>query len=239
MIKIEKIYGRITVKIFGAKLSFLLPARKKNKYISLGYNCFVRTILTRYGIKPRRKQGELSCPFDLLLVSPSTIASLLENKFEGITSSLRHDEENDYWFNDDINAAFFHDHGMSAEQIQARYRKRAENFINISNKPEELKYIIVCKKNECKVSDLNRIYESLKSYRQDKPFKFIVSAFYYDTEKDCDIQSGLNPNIIYNQYKTEIPLHDFFMIWFSEKRFGDKKWIQNLYKNFIHDIVEA
>ena len=39
---------------------------KKYEIVSLGVNCLPRTILTRHGIKPRKADGELSCPFDLV-----------------------------------------------------------------------------------------------------------------------------------------------------------------------------
>ena len=35
------------------------------KIVSLGCNCFPRTIPTLWGLKPRKKQGEKGCPFDL------------------------------------------------------------------------------------------------------------------------------------------------------------------------------
>ena len=68
LFKFEKIYGRVFIKVFGVNISFVMPPKICNYYISLGQNCFVRTILTRYGIKAKRKQGELSCPFDLFFL---------------------------------------------------------------------------------------------------------------------------------------------------------------------------
>lgn len=48
---------------------FLDAQHEKNIYgykiVSLGCDCFSRTIPTLWGIKPRKKQGEKGCPFDL------------------------------------------------------------------------------------------------------------------------------------------------------------------------------
>jgi len=49
--------------------------------VSLGQNCLPRTLSTRWGIKKTRAEGELTCPFDLAIHTPSAIKAVLENSF--------------------------------------------------------------------------------------------------------------------------------------------------------------
>ena len=61
---------------------------KKYEIVSLGINCLPRTILTRGGIKPRKKDGELSCPFDLVAHPTEVILKCLQTNFEGYFDDL-------------------------------------------------------------------------------------------------------------------------------------------------------
>ena len=61
---------------------------KPYEIVSLGVNCLPRTILTRWGIKPKKADGELSCPFDLVAHSPETILKCLQTNFEGYFDDL-------------------------------------------------------------------------------------------------------------------------------------------------------
>ena len=64
---VDKFLNRVNVSLFGLKFKFRLPLNKTNYYVSLGKNCFVRCKLTTCGLKSKRKQGELSYPFDFPL----------------------------------------------------------------------------------------------------------------------------------------------------------------------------
>lgn len=55
--------------------------------LSLGGDCFCRTVLTRWGLKRTAKLGEHSGPFDLAVTYPETVAALLENDFAGFMDS--------------------------------------------------------------------------------------------------------------------------------------------------------
>ena len=128
----------------------ILSARKENaellkdcstKVISLGSDCLPRTVLTRWGIKPSRAQGELSCPFDLAGCTYDGVLRLLRDDFKdlvnpdclkmlsshnahfGIPMPANHQygltfnhERGDYWIEDDF------------KNLISRYRKRVDNF---------------------------------------------------------------------------------------------------------------
>ena len=54
---------------------------KKYEIISLGCNCIPRTIMTRQKIKPSKAEGELSCPFDLVVHTAKRVSYYIENQF--------------------------------------------------------------------------------------------------------------------------------------------------------------
>ena len=62
--------------------------KKKYEIVSLGVNCLPRTILTRLGIKPCKADGELSCPFDLVMHKLDRITYYLSNNFEDYFDDL-------------------------------------------------------------------------------------------------------------------------------------------------------
>jgi len=59
------------------------------KIVCLGYDCCMRTILTKCGYKPSKKNGELSMPFDLTIHPYESVCAYLKNDFsnyfDGIT----------------------------------------------------------------------------------------------------------------------------------------------------------
>ena len=62
--------------------SFLQKKELKQTIISLGSNCFVRSVLTRHGLIQDRRQGYLSCPFDLCHSYLKAIIHFVDTNFE-------------------------------------------------------------------------------------------------------------------------------------------------------------
>lgn len=54
---------------------------KKSKIVSLGFDCCMRTILTKLKYKPSKKEGELSMPFDLTIHPYETMCEYLQTDF--------------------------------------------------------------------------------------------------------------------------------------------------------------
>jgi tetratricopeptide (TPR) repeat protein len=121
--------------------------RKKNlaelaefnyKIISLGFDCLPRTIATRWGIKPSRSQGELSCPFDLAFHSYSNICNLLNNDFDDYLNpqylDLVIDENNPCETmvrNTKYFCKFVHENGTIWQENEfQRFRNRYEHRVN-------------------------------------------------------------------------------------------------------------
>lgn len=56
--------------------------KQKPKIVSLGYDCCMRTILTKLKYKPSKKEGELSMPFDLTIHPYETMCEYLQTDFK-------------------------------------------------------------------------------------------------------------------------------------------------------------
>lgn len=124
---------------------------KWDKYtiISLGTNCFTRTLLTKSFIKPSKNQGEKSMPFDLVrsISCLDRTLDLLESDFNGYFDNLEEldvlSEENEYrcectrfehpegkvmFANDYLESDYIHDGGLTRDEFIKRYTDRINNF---------------------------------------------------------------------------------------------------------------
>lgn len=210
----KKVLGRIWLEILGIKMLFVIPARKKNYYISLGTNCFSRRILTDYGIKPKKKQGELSCPFDLCITPLESIITLLEMDFNGFLDTLVYNDdckEWKMWINTQYDIKFAHDGDLSLEKFKTRYSDRIKNFKYICEHSNFVKFIITLYNNNFSYENLNRLYDSLYKFRKGKDFKLIVFSVIDDNSPILSL-SELNPKIIFKELKTT-SVDEFYANW--------------------------
>lgn len=224
IISYKKLLGKFKLEMFGIKLTYTCCHKKLNSYISLGTNCFVRRIFTEYGLKPKKKQGELSCPFDLCHMSVKSVAEILENNFYDFTDNITaYGDENTTlrWFNKKYSIGFNHDTTLTLNEFKERYQKRIENFRNISHNAKFLTYAMaVYNRNFCP-EDLNRIYNALLKLRNGQDFEFIVLSFVDNSspEKSFNI-NNLNPSIKYNEYDVR-NIKKFMSEWFHKNGVSD------------------
>lgn len=106
-----------------------------SRFVSIGEDCFSRTLLTRWGFKPPAKLGEKSGPFDLAIHPLSSIINLLKNNFEDYltTHHLRYDNERQVVLNDKYGVLFNHEVGSEwandeFSKLRETYYRRIENF---------------------------------------------------------------------------------------------------------------
>lgn len=178
---------------------------KKCEIVSLGINCLPRTVLTRGGIKPRKAEGELSCPFDLVAHPAETVLKCLQTNFEGYFDDLFFKLRKKHFFDfrgkgmwqKEDGTRFFHDKDCKKndrEKLVQRVKKRIENFNNIVNSDKPIVFVMsVYSETIC----IDEIYEILKKIRKDKPFEFVVIAFNTAIEsknKDINILELPFPN---------------------------------------------
>jgi len=125
-----------------AKLIDMARIRQKNllKYqgssvISLGLDCFSRTVTTRWGLKRSRRLGERSGPFDLSVHPPLVIEKLLLSGFAGYLDSknLSFSTENKFCVNTKWSVNFNHEVGPDYanddfHKLRAVYASRIASF---------------------------------------------------------------------------------------------------------------
>ncbi|MGL4757902.1 MAG: DUF1796 family putative cysteine peptidase [Patescibacteria group bacterium] len=145
-----------------AQQNKILLQDRHYKIISLGYDCLPRTVATFWGLKPRKKSGELTCPFDLSLHPYESVIEAIETDFSNylnpsfLTSHLvekSYDESEKFVCikNTHYNCIFSHERreefrNNNFAKLIDLYRTRINNFYQYLNSSPVL-FIIHCKQN--------------------------------------------------------------------------------------------
>lgn len=119
----------IYTRIKHIDLLFKFPQEKlyekyNHKYIIIpfGENCFPRTLTSINGIKPYRKEGELTCPFDQVCSCLTDNVDLLVNNFDGFFDNLElyknEVTKNYYYKNIKYNISFIHEENPSLKNLK-------------------------------------------------------------------------------------------------------------------------
>ncbi|MGL4758153.1 MAG: DUF1796 family putative cysteine peptidase [Patescibacteria group bacterium] len=132
------------------------------KIVSLGYDCLPRTVATFWGLKPRKKSGELTCPFDLSLHPYTSVIEAIKTDFSNylnpnfLASHLveKSYDENDKFIcikNTYYNCIFSHERreefrNNNFAKLIALYKTRINNFYQYINSSPIL-FIIHSKQN--------------------------------------------------------------------------------------------
>jgi hypothetical protein len=141
---------------FGSMLQLAIERRQNLSryadiaFVSVGEGCLSRAVLTRWGMKPPRKLGEPSGPFDLSIHPVSATVALLESDFaEWIDPDrLRFSEEDGYVVNPDLGVSFNHEVGEkynepgSFEKIRTIYERRLENFRRVLSEAPTICFVL-------------------------------------------------------------------------------------------------
>lgn len=203
MIKIEKVpeKNRIILHIFKMKIYFKdnlryyllspfvqilklfsnfyffvrrLNIKKNYKIISLGTYCFSRVITTANKLKPRRKEGEKTCPFDLASFSDfNSIINLVDTNFFNFYNDLDKDEQK-CWCNKNIGVIFPHDNELSKEQFIERYNKRIENLYGYFKDENTHKFILISSSSFIEIYQIEALICVLKKYINKEDFDIIL-----------------------------------------------------------------
>jgi len=151
--------------------------RNENKIIPLGQNCMPRTVLTRFKIKPAKKQGELTYPFDLAVFGMREITKILKNDFSEFFSNLEYNGK--IWIKrntaDENNNCieFHHEKNLKVkdrDKLIQIYTARIENFRNAVMQDNPIIFFQITSD----VLEAENQYNELKRIRADKPFKFLI-----------------------------------------------------------------
>ncbi len=167
-----------------------------NTFISLGENCFTRTVLTRHNVKATKEQGELSMPFDLCVNSIRNTSKLIQNDFAGYFDNLEFDHDKNIYVNNSHCTLYTHDVDCSPqnpEKIITRYANRIANFRNIIDTQDAI-FVATSVNPAINVDDINSLYQELKAKYQHHKFKLI---FINIAREEITDASKLNKDIVH------------------------------------------
>ena len=151
-----------------------LNIKKNYKIISLGTYCFSRVITTANKLKPRRKEGEKTCPFDLASFSDfNSIINLVDTNFLNFYNDLDKDEQK-RWCNKNIGVIFPHDNELSKEQFIERYNKRIENLYGYFKDENTHKFILISSSSFIEIYQIEALIRVLKKYMNKEDFDIIL-----------------------------------------------------------------
>jgi hypothetical protein len=119
-------------------------------FVAVGEGCLSRAVLTRWGMKPSRKLGESTGPFDLSIHPLSATVALLESDFTGWMDPdrLRFSAADGYVVNPDLDVSFNHEVGQeynqpgSFEKIRTIYERRLENFRRVLDEAPTICFVL-------------------------------------------------------------------------------------------------
>lgn len=147
---------------------------KNFKIIPLGKYCFPRVITTINKLKPKKKRGEKSCPFDLAFFYDfDEITKLIDTKFSNFYDDLIYNDKNQ-WVNDKVKAFLNHEGGFSKEQIIERYNKRIQNMFDYFANKSFYKFILIASFEEVSASQLESLEKALEKYMAQNEFSIIL-----------------------------------------------------------------
>lgn len=161
--------------------------------VSLGCNCIARTILTRHNIKPRKSQGELSCPFDLAIHHTKRVSYYLENDFEGYFDDLKCEpykrnfldfRGRGVWSKND-GTKFNHDKDCGVkdhDKLVNRIESRIKNLRSILNSDKPILFVQGLVDNE----DVENLYNVLSKLRNGKDFRLLIYDFKHNISKSYE-----------------------------------------------------
>lgn len=198
---------------------------KETKYyiVSLGPNCFPKTVLTRWKLKRIKAHGEVTLPFDLAWFhNTKYITEFIENNFQNFFENMKYIEDIKRWDNfGKINFSHESCFGPNDENLLIEmYTNRINNF-KATLKTEKPILFVQFLKDASVGEDIQRLYNILCKIRQDKPFELLI----IDTD---DIIQTSPKNI--NVYKIKMPYENYDL--YSEKCFKSKPGI-----NFEKQII--
>jgi len=122
---------------FLASREAYLKLSSRVMFVSLGEDCFPRTVLSHLGFKQIRSQGEPSLPFDLMALPASSVAHLLAHDFVGLTESKSLTYNGRHPVNHLLNIDFNHEQGEAFAdsefaELRARYQRRTKSFLDVA-----------------------------------------------------------------------------------------------------------
>ncbi len=183
---------------------------KENKYqiISLGHNCLPRTVLTRWGLKPRKTEGEKTLPFDLATFETFEITKNIKEDFKDFFNNLEYKQSKtlfknkSYWIKAPDCIEFVHDKNINQNdksKLIDLYKNRILNFKKALDKNTPILFVQLV--GDC--DDTENLYNALNDKRRGKPFKVLIIdplGICGTKNKEIHILKIKYPNKYYQKY---------------------------------------
>ena len=185
-----------------------IKKHKKFKIIPMGTYCLPRTIATIAGIKPKKKDGEKSLPFDLAFFRDlDIIATLINTDFENFFDNIEFNNKLNCWENKELQAVFLHDGNLPKEDFILRYKKRIANLYEYLSDKTFHAYILIANDKPTSEKQLNTIKNSILRFRNTDEFDIILinqseeinnvkedNLFVINQNENCKIFKTINKN---------------------------------------------
>ena len=173
----------------------------KYKIVPIGTYCLPRSITTLCKLKPSRKQGEKSCPFDLAFFRNfNAIDKLISTRFEHFTDGLTYNEHQKYWENPSLDATFNHDGHLNREDFIKRYEQRIENFYSYINDKENHLFFLLASFSPISKEQFAHLHETIQKWVTKDRYTII----YINQTKTLTIQRDENTEVIDFDYNCEL-----------------------------------
>lgn len=225
----RKIGRRYSLNIGNVNMSYCFKG-EKDKYITLGVNCFPRTKLTKFGIKAKKADGELSYPFDLCAIQLESVAQILKNDFSDYFDDLYFDCSLNIWINKKYSIKYYHDKDIDIDKFMKRYKQRIENFRVKTSLIENPVFISAVFNEKYNPELYLDIYSSLQRYSKGN-IDYLIANITNEVKNNCFIADG---NIYYKEILA--PCSNYSDIWTDTSL--DKKLdnIYNFYRQYINFV---
>ena len=207
----------------------------KYKIISLGPNCYPRTVLTRTGLIKHKREGQKTYPFDFVWMHKAEyVTEFLNNNFENFLSELKYSDYSSSWDNGEkIN--FSHEAHIGSNEknkLIKIYKKRIKNFTDEIKKEQGKPFIFLQILKDTKVGqDCINTYSALKNLCKEKKFVYIVIDFINIVPKNLPPEIKVK-KLTLPDGNTDVFSKDFYL---SDK--GKK--IENNISEIIEKIIKT
>lgn len=143
------------------------------KIIPVGNYCLPRVITTINRIKPPKKYGEETFPFDLCFSDFVSNTHFINSKFNGFFDDLEFDEKLNYYVNKKFNYIFNHDN-EPLDDFKKRYNKRIDNLYNAVSDTSKHVFFLIATFDPIKNDEVKIFTETINKYRNSNTYGIII-----------------------------------------------------------------
>lgn len=142
--------------------------------IPFGDYCLPRVVSVINRLKPTKKYGEKTFPFDLCFSKFSINVNLLSENFSCFFDDVVYDENRKYYINSKTNMIFNHDGLLSINEFRQRYQKRIDNLYEVLNNSLIHIYFIVATFEDISNMEIEEFVKVINKFRGKNTYTLII-----------------------------------------------------------------